>query len=180
MTQRNTPPFRADHVGSLLRTPALKAVRERRAIVLNEVDADSPVDREAADREPRARSVAAFPLLVDSEPVGALDLHCAEAGYFDLSEMRLLLELAGDVSFALKHIQRAEQLEYLALFDSMTGLANRTLFLDRLGQRLRLAEQTNEPVAVVLADIERLTSVNASFGRHAGDAILTMAEYQLA
>jgi methionine synthase II (cobalamin-independent) len=31
MTQRTTPPFRADHVGSLLRTPALKAAREQRA-----------------------------------------------------------------------------------------------------------------------------------------------------
>ena len=39
MTQRNTPPFRADHVGSLLRTPALKAARERRA--RNEIDAEA-------------------------------------------------------------------------------------------------------------------------------------------
>src|ERR1700751_1639262 len=31
MSQRTTPPFRADHVGSLLRTPALKAAREQRA-----------------------------------------------------------------------------------------------------------------------------------------------------
>ena len=39
MTQRNTPPFRADHVGSLLRTPALKAARGRRA--RNEIDAEA-------------------------------------------------------------------------------------------------------------------------------------------
>jgi len=39
MTQRTTPPFRADHVGSLLRTPALKAARERRA--RNEIDAEA-------------------------------------------------------------------------------------------------------------------------------------------
>jgi 5-methyltetrahydropteroyltriglutamate--homocysteine methyltransferase len=37
--QRTTPPFRADHVGSLLRTPALKAERERRA--RNEIDAEA-------------------------------------------------------------------------------------------------------------------------------------------
>jgi 5-methyltetrahydropteroyltriglutamate--homocysteine methyltransferase len=39
MTQRTTPPFRADHVGSLLRTGALKAARERRA--RNDIDADA-------------------------------------------------------------------------------------------------------------------------------------------
>jgi 5-methyltetrahydropteroyltriglutamate--homocysteine methyltransferase len=39
MTQRTIPPFRADHVGSLLRTPALKAAREQRA--RNEIDAEA-------------------------------------------------------------------------------------------------------------------------------------------
>jgi methionine synthase II (cobalamin-independent) len=39
MTQRTTPPFRADHVGSLLRTPVLKAAREQRA--RNEIDAEA-------------------------------------------------------------------------------------------------------------------------------------------
>jgi len=50
MTRRTTPPFRADHVGSLLRTPALKAARERRA--RNEIDAEAfnaIEDREVAD-----------------------------------------------------------------------------------------------------------------------------------
>ena len=50
MTQRATPPFRADHVGSLLRTPALKAAREQRA--RNEIDAETfkaIEDREVAD-----------------------------------------------------------------------------------------------------------------------------------
>src|ERR1700751_2099727 len=49
MTQRNTPPFRADHVGSLLRTPALKAARQQRA--RNEIDSEafkSIEDREVA------------------------------------------------------------------------------------------------------------------------------------
>jgi 5-methyltetrahydropteroyltriglutamate--homocysteine methyltransferase len=39
MSQRTIPPFRADHVGSLLRTPALKAARERRA--RDEIDAEA-------------------------------------------------------------------------------------------------------------------------------------------
>jgi 5-methyltetrahydropteroyltriglutamate--homocysteine methyltransferase len=49
MTQRTVPPFRADHVGSLLRTPALKAARDRRA--RNEIDAEgfkAIEDREVA------------------------------------------------------------------------------------------------------------------------------------
>ncbi|MGA7231692.1 MAG: 5-methyltetrahydropteroyltriglutamate--homocysteine S-methyltransferase, partial [Xanthobacteraceae bacterium] len=49
MTHRTVPPFRADHVGSLLRTPALKAAREQRA--RNEIAAEglkAIEDREVA------------------------------------------------------------------------------------------------------------------------------------
>jgi len=139
---------------------------------VNDVEAVSPIDQPDVYLQQGIRSIAALPLMVDGEAVGTLDLHATEPGYFDQEEMRLLLELAGDISFALEHIRRAEKLEYLALFDSLTGLANRTLFLDRLGQRLHLAGQAGEQVAVVVSDVERLRTINESLGRHAGDAVL--------
>jgi len=42
--------------------------------------------------------------------------------------MQLLLELAGDISFALDHIDKSERITYLAYYDPLTGLANATLF----------------------------------------------------
>ena len=162
------------------RSPAALAVRERRAIVVNDVNAVSPIDQADVYLRQGIRSIAALPLMVGAELVGTLDLHSTEPEYFDQEEMRLLLELAGDISFALEHIRRAEKLEYLALFDSLTGLANRTLFLDRLGQRLHLAGQAGEQVAVVVSDIERLRTINDSLGRHAGDAVLKQLAERLA
>jgi len=67
MTQRTTPPFRADHVGSLLRTPALKAARERRA--RNEIDAEAfnaIEDREVADVIAK-QEAAGLQLITDGE-----------------------------------------------------------------------------------------------------------------
>jgi diguanylate cyclase (GGDEF)-like protein/PAS domain S-box-containing protein len=153
-------------------SPAAIALRDRRAIVVNDVESDLSTDQQAAYREYGVRSIAALPLMVGTEPVGTLDLHSAESGYFDQEEVSLLLELADDMSFALEHIETAERLEYLALYDSLTGLANRTLFLDRLGQRLLRAGQAGEKIAVVLADIERLRAINESLGRHTGDTVL--------
>jgi len=45
-----------------------------------------------------------------------------EVGFFDADEMKLLLELAGDISFALEHIDKSEKVEYLAYYDVLTGL----------------------------------------------------------
>ncbi|HYQ09104.1 MAG TPA: 5-methyltetrahydropteroyltriglutamate--homocysteine S-methyltransferase, partial [Xanthobacteraceae bacterium] len=67
MTRRTIPPFRADHVGSLLRTPALKAARERRA--RNEIDTEAfnaIEDREVADVIAK-QEAAGLQLITDGE-----------------------------------------------------------------------------------------------------------------
>ena len=87
------------------------------------------------------RSILALPLVVDDRAAGCLLLVSEEADFFDAAEMRLLAELAGDISYALDHIEKAERLNYLAYYDSLTGLANRTLFHERLTQRTAAAQQ---------------------------------------
>ncbi|MBK8064736.1 MAG: GAF domain-containing protein, partial [Betaproteobacteria bacterium] len=47
-------------------------------------------------------AVGSFPLLVEERAVGVLGLHAADAGFFDQEEVRLLRELAANVSFALE------------------------------------------------------------------------------
>ena len=48
--------------------------------------------------------------------------------------LNLLTELAGDIAFAIDHIDKQERLDYLAYYDALTGLANRALFHERLEQ----------------------------------------------
>ena len=52
----------------------------------------------------------AMPLTVGDEAVGMLVLYAAEAGFFDSEELKLLKDLAGDISFALDYIGKEEQL----------------------------------------------------------------------
>ena len=51
----------------------------------------------------------------------------------------MLTELAGDIGFAMDHLDKQERLNYLAYHDALTGLANRTLFLERVAQYMRSA-----------------------------------------
>lgn len=86
----------------------------------------------------------------------------------------------GDVSFFIwtgidvteKTLLQAK-LEHDALHDALTGLANRTLFLDRLGQQMRHVQKRNDGrFAVLFIDIDRFKFVNDSLGHGSGDQLL--------
>jgi diguanylate cyclase (GGDEF)-like protein len=117
-------------------------------------------------------ALAALPLIVAGEPVGCLALMSAETVVFDGAEMRLLEELGGDISLALDHIDKAERLNYLAYYDSITGLANRTFLQERLAQHIRSLVDQQQLFAVVIVDIEDFDSLNDTLGRSGGDEVL--------
>lgn len=63
------------------------------------------------------------------------------------------------------------ELEHRALHDSLTGLANRTLFRDRVDQSLRRSSDGTD-VTVMVFDLDRFGVINDSLGRAAGDEVL--------
>jgi diguanylate cyclase (GGDEF)-like protein len=115
---------------------------------------------------------ATLPLVVADEAVGVITLHSAEAGFFDEKEMKLLNELAGDIAFAIDHIEKQEQLDYLAYYDVLTGLANRNLFLERVAPWVHGAAAGRHKLALFMIDLERFKNLNDSLGQPAGDALL--------
>jgi diguanylate cyclase (GGDEF)-like protein len=116
--------------------------------------------------------VIALPLLVDEEVVGNFSLYAREADFFDDEEVRLLTELAGDISFALRYIAKEEKANYLAYYDVVTGLPNRTLFLEHLSHALHVAGDNAGKFVLVLGDIKRFRMINDTLGRQAGDEVL--------
>src|SRR2546430_2459752 len=81
-----------------------------------------------------------LPHLAAGKAIGVLTLYAEQSGFFDVEEMKLLSELAGDISLAADHLEKAEKLNYLAYYDPVTDLGNRQLFLERLEERLRAAK----------------------------------------
>lgn len=150
-----------------------RALRSKMPVINNDIEHDaSPVVAREHALAAGFRSIAALPLIVGDKAVGVYGLFAAERGYFDEEEVKLLKELASDISFALDYIEKQEKVDYLAYYDPLTGLPNRRLFSDRLNQQLAAATEERRPVAVALLDIERLRLINDSLGRHAGDALL--------
>ena len=68
--------------------------------------------------------------------------------------------------------RREEEVRFLAFHDVLTGLPNRRLLDDRLGQALHLAQRRGTQVAVMLVDLDDFKVVNDRLGHRGGDAAL--------
>lgn len=100
-------------------------------------------------------------LVLQTSGAAALSLAASVIVFFGLSV------------FPLRAMRRAwGQVSFLASHDPLTGLANRSVFRDRLDQALRAAHRYEETVAVLCLDLDRFKSVNDAFGHAVGDLLL--------
>jgi diguanylate cyclase (GGDEF)-like protein len=72
-----------------------------------------------------------------------------------------------------------EQIKFLAYHDALTGLPNRVLFQDRLGQAISLALRNHELVGVMFLDLDRFKTINDTFGHGIGDKLLQTVAIRL-
>jgi len=66
----------------------------------------------------------------------------------------------------------ASALEYQSLYDGLTGLPNRTLVQDRLRQAIHAAEREQQPLALLIMDLNHFKDINDALGHHYGDLLL--------
>jgi len=87
-------------------------------------------------------------------------------------EREALRILARQTAAHLELRRTSSELQRLAVHDPLTGLPNRTLLFDRLGQALAQRERTGAHVGVLFCDLDGFKSINDRYGHDAGDAVL--------
>ena len=188
--------------GVAIRTPrdgSLSGIcfRTGEAVYCEDSETDPRVDRVAC-RAQELRSMIIVPLRHRGEIVGVLNVNSPEARTFDSNDVRTVQLVAGAISAAYGHavdiatkqrlldelettvsaLRDSEaKLSHQALHDPLTGLANRTLFLDRL--RAALPGATEPRVAVLFVDLDGFKVVNDSLGHDVGDALLVQTAQRI-
>jgi diguanylate cyclase (GGDEF)-like protein len=92
--------------------------------------------------------------------------------YFGSEELRKLDALSNMVGLAIERCEMAEQVAFQASHDSLTGLANRTLFMERLEEALGHVGRRSASLAVMFIDLDRFKLVNDRADHSAGDIVL--------
>ena len=150
-----------------------KVIKSGQVYVCNDTSqlaADGPFDTAMVKFD--LRSTVALPLIVDNTTIGLLLLAAREADAISDEELRMLREVAGNLSFALQYLQQDTKVRFLSHFDPQTGLAKRSLFCERVSRKIGESTGRRSRYAVTVVDIERLSVINDSFGRRTGDLLL--------
>ena len=87
--------------------------------------------------------------------------------------------LARAVRYAIERKRAEEHLTYLAQYDHLTGLVNRSLFRDRLVQAMARSKRMQQPIGLMLLDLDRFKAVNDTFGHDMGDELLKTVSERL-
>jgi diguanylate cyclase (GGDEF)-like protein len=156
----------ASMVGEACRAASIQVLEDARGIASGRTLYG--VDREI--REPGA--VAIMPLVKDGRVLGAVVLEAESPGSLSLDDLRPLAVLGAVVAGSLELAWSYQDVDRRARTDALTGLFNRMHFGEELQRSLNEADRHEQPVSLVLVDIDYFKKVNDTWGHEAGDAVL--------
>jgi diguanylate cyclase (GGDEF)-like protein/PAS domain S-box-containing protein len=120
------------------------------------------------------------PLHSPKGPMGALVLqsYTEQARYTD-KDKELLQFVSTQVASAIERQQMHERLQHMALYDQLTRLPNRQLFLDRFKTALARARRDQSLLSLLFLDLDDFKHVNDTLGHAMGDLLLQRVAQRL-
>jgi diguanylate cyclase (GGDEF)-like protein len=150
-----------------------RAMQEGRLVVVDK--STDPLVHQVPDlwRSAGLHAGMAAPVLQGSTVVGSVVTASTNPNRsYTARDQQSLLALAEHASLALNHARALDDVAHEAFHDSLTGMPNRALFLDRLSFAVGRASRSGNPVGVLFIDIDDFKTINDSLGHRAGDELL--------
>lgn len=146
-------------------------VAEGRLLRSDDTSKDPRVDAEAC-RRVSAAAMICVPLVHRRETVGVLKVYSGVVANFDDEDVEALELLTDLIAAHISHASRFEIEAHDSRHDSLTGLANRRAYEERLAVETARATRYDHQLSLCLFDLDGFKAVNDTLGHPAGDEVL--------
>ncbi|HLF86190.1 MAG TPA: diguanylate cyclase, partial [Nitrospiria bacterium] len=156
-----------------------------KVVIANDPSSDIRSGRRLPDGHPVINSFLGVPILKGDEVIGIIGVANRPGGYNigDRDRVGILSQAVSvlydsyrryekEITLERDRKQADEMVQYLAYYDVLTGLPNRTLFHDRLQQAIATARSEGRTLALLILDLNRFKEINNTLGHPNGDIIL--------
>ncbi|MCE5257294.1 MAG: diguanylate cyclase [Spirochaetaceae bacterium] len=151
--------------------PSARAVSSRRPIICNDVQNEFKGFKQV-ENTPLIKSWLGIPLVYEGRAVGLLALDSSQPNFYNEHHVRIASNVADHISIAVEHARLHTQVKEEVRTDKLTGVANR-YGLETLGQDLfEKARDLDQPIGVLMIDIDHFKEVNDRDGHSYGDQVL--------
>jgi diguanylate cyclase (GGDEF)-like protein len=141
-------------------------------LLVSDWELEGQEQRPALLREARARASVVVAISEHDRVFGALGVYFSQPRDFQADEVDTVRAIANLLASATERERAADEMRHRALHDPLTGLPNRTLFVDRLQHAISQRTRLGTSIAVLFLDIDHFKFINDSLGHSAGDELL--------
>lgn len=155
-------------------------IKAKVPLISNDIELDDRVNKHAC-RQIGLNAMIVFPLIYNQEVVGVIKVLSAKVNHFNEDHIKILELMSGLIAAAMSNAMKngESELFYKATHDSLTGISNRSVFYDRLRQKLALAMRKHDKFGVISLDLDGLKEINDNYGHRAGDAAIKEASLRV-
>lgn len=175
-------------MGTLINIPPgvfpwwMKQLEKNKLIYIEDVNKlPKEAAEEKADLSAKGiKSVIVVPLEENEKLLGFIGFNAINNHKkWNYDHIKLLKVLANIVAHGLIKVKAEKEIEYMAYYDNLTGLPNKTLFIDRLQQSIQLAKRNIRFISVIYIDLDNFKMLNDSIGHSGGDLLIKKISNEL-
>lgn len=171
------------HLPQAAYSVCMQQIQENEIVYIPDVDLLDPevfiIKKELQERN--IKTFVAVPVQIKGKELGLVSYESIKEKMNWRKEQLNVLEILVNILVdAIRKVEAEKELNYLAYYDSLTGLPNRSSFKKRLEHSIHLAQKTEKLIGVMFIDLDSFRGVNDSIGHDGGDELLKEVGARLA